>query len=205
MPIPIGLAIGALAAGTVINHKAEQDAADRRRRLQQAMEAYQMIQAGKSRAASEKVIETQTPDRRAADMAAAEAARSDDLNSTVDRVKVFDASPIAGNVSTDYREAQAAAAERVAERTRRAIEQMATIGAPEEVGLQHRLRLGRASGEVDAANKASANVGNAYLQEINNTLPDWRRKLMGNTFLAVGSSGLGGSLGRSSPSGGGSQ
>jgi hypothetical protein len=68
--------------------------------------------------------------------------RTQSLKDTVGAAQAFDAAPIAGKMSGDYAATQEANASRIAERTRRAIEQLSAMGAPGEqaAGLRPALR-----------------------------------------------------------------
>lgn len=191
LPLLIGLGISGLA---------DAQAQAKREKLLNAMRAYQVGQTGATRGAIEGLIAAETPQARATDLANKIAERSDSLQKSVDSVQTTNPAPIAGKVSEDYKGSQAAAASRVADRTKRAIEQLSVMGAPGEDRLASGIRYGRAAGVVDAANSAIGNVGNAYMTHMNNTVPNPGMKLVGGALASYGAAKMGaGTGGTTSP------
>lgn len=191
-----------IAAGIGSKYVSERQATKQRDQLRQAMEAYQRTRASESTAATENLISQQTPAKRAAELSAVTDDRARSLEKTVSAAQATEAAPIAGKLSSDYTAAQERAANTVAARTKRAIEQLATIGAPGEQQLKSSMRYGRAAGVVDAANRGSEYVGNAYMRDINNVRPNPLLTMAGDAALAVGGYGLGGAAGaRAAPAG----
>jgi hypothetical protein len=78
------------------------------------------------------------------------------MTGTVDQARA--ASPVTApaGASADYQKASTAAADTVAARTKRAIEQLGTMGAPGEAGIASGLRFGRAAGRSTPATPQSA-------------------------------------------------
>lgn len=167
---------------------ANKQAQDRQGSLQQAMQNYQMSKARQNEAATNQLITQQTPQARAAELANIEKSRETSMQGTVDAARAASpVVPVAGtNTSADYQQASQAAATRVADKTKRAIQQLGTMGAPGEQGVASGLRFGRAAGNVDANNQAIANVGDGYMRDINNVRPDPMLSLIGDAGMAVG-------------------
>jgi hypothetical protein len=118
--------------------------------------------------------------------------RQQSLRDTVGAAQAFDAPQIAGNLSGDYRAAAERNATTIAERTRRAIEQLSAMGAPGEQQQRFGIRFGRSAGDVDASNLASERVGRGYMTDIRNVVPDPTMSTIGDVGMAVGSGMAGG-------------
>lgn len=185
MPIPAGLIV--LAASALAKHANDQEALHRQEQIRQAMEAYQKGKSRQAVAATEEVLKKQTPEERGTELNQVTGDREKSLRETVGAAQAFDAPATAGAYSDSYRAAQEKEASTIAERTRRAIVQLATMGAPGEQRQKQQLRFGKAAGDVDAANSASANVGQAYLTDINNVRPSPIVDLASQVGMAVGS------------------
>jgi hypothetical protein len=188
---PLSLAI--IAASAFLKYQANEDAAERREAFRRQMEAYQRTRSAESTAATERLLEKQTPAARSEEMTTIAADRERSLRDTVGAAQAFDAPQIAGKLPGDYTSTQEANANRIAERTRRAIAQLAAMGAPEEQQLQHGLRFGRAASAVDAANDASKNVTSGYVMDIEGVRPDPFLGMVSGLGMAVGQGMLGAS------------
>lgn len=188
-------ALALIAASALLKNQANEDAADRRRAIQRSMESYQRTKARDVENATESLLKKQTPEARGHEMQAITADRADSLRDTVGAAQAFDAPGIAGKLSSDYERAQEAAADSIANRTKRAIAQLATMGAPGEAQLAHQLRFGRAAGEVDAANIASDAVGRRYSQDIANVTVDPFMTMLSDAGMAVGTGSIAGGAG----------
>jgi hypothetical protein len=184
-------ALALLAAGFGAKYKATRDAGKHRDRLRGAMEGYQRGQSNIAMKATEDMLQHQTPQARAAEFAGEERKISDSMAQTVGAARAHGAPAVAGAHSADFREASEKSASSVAERVRRAIEQMSTMRAPGAAGLNHSMRFGRAAGTVDGANQASANVGRAFLTDIDNVQPDPKLMLLGDVAMTAGGGMLG--------------
>jgi hypothetical protein len=166
-------ALAVIAASALLKHHAIADAQRRQENIRRSMEQYQRSKAAETTAATEALIDKQTPAARAQEMADVTNERQQSLKDTVGAVQgLSTATPVAGKLSGDFKSTEEANAGRIAERTRRAIEQMATMGAPSEQQQRFGIRFGRAAGTVDAGNRASANVGDAYLKDVANVQPN---------------------------------
>lgn len=180
-----------LVIGALTKYASTMDAQRRQGKLQEAMRAYQMRQAAANEQAIGGLIGQQTPEARGAELQTIQGSRASSMQGAVDAAR--SASPVttvAGAASSqDYQKASAAAADTVANRTKRAIQQLSVMGAPGEQGMQAGMRFGRAAGKVDAGNMAIGNVGNAYLNAIKNTVPDPALSMVGEGLMAAGSSG----------------
>lgn len=150
------------------------------------MDAYQRGKSRESMAATEQMLEKQTPEARSTELADVTRDREASLRDTVGAAQAFDAPATAGKTSADFQRAQEAQAQSSSERIRRAIEQLATMGAPGEQKLKHQLRFGRAAGVVDASNQASESVGQAYMNDIRNVRPDPFLSLLSDIGMGVG-------------------
>lgn len=182
-----------IAGGAGAKYFGQRQATQQQERIRQAMEAYQRSKAAESTAATENLVSQQTPAKRAEELAALTADRTQSLQKTVNAAQATEAAPLAGKMSGDYTAAQERVAGTVAERTRRAIEQLAAMGAPGEQHLKSSMRFGRAAGTVDAANRASDYVGGAFMNDIGNVRPNPFLQMGGDVAMAVGAGGFGGS------------
>jgi hypothetical protein len=179
-----------LLAGLAVSRYADMEAEARRQKLLMAMRAYGRGQAQVGQAATENLLAQQTPQARASELAAVTADRSKSLGDTVAAAQTT--SPVlAGKLSGDYVRSQETAANTVAERTRRAIEQLSSMGAPGEQALKSGIRFGRAAGDVDASNSAIGNVSNAYMGDIKGTVANPALKLAGSAMMAYGGAKMG--------------
>jgi hypothetical protein len=185
-PLSLLIIAGSLGAKYFGNRDAER----RSQQLQGAMQQYQTQKARQNEAVINQMVSKQGPQDRAKELADIQASRGASMQSTVDAAR--SASPVqtvAGtNTSKDYQEAQAAAATRIADKTKRAIQQLAVMGAPGEQGVASGIRFGRAAGNVDSNNAAIGNVGEGYMRDINNVRPNPMLSMLGDAGLAVGSS-----------------
>jgi hypothetical protein len=184
-----------LAASAFVKYQNDQAALKRQKNLASAMEAFQRKKSGESMAATEEMLKKQTPEARSTELADLTRAREESLRETVGAAQAFDQPGIAGKVSGDYVRAQEQQATSVAERTRRAIEQLAAMGAPGEQRQAHQLRFGRAAGQVDASNIASDAVGRGYMTDISNVRPNPFIDMVSQIGMGVGGAMAGGAAG----------
>lgn len=198
-------AIAVIVASMLAKHMANKGAQNRQESLRGAMDEYQHMKAQQNEAAINQLVDRQTPAARGTELAAVTDERARSLQSTVNAAQATEASPIAGKLSGDYAAAQERAANTVSNRTRRAIEQLSTMGAPGEQQVRSSMRFGRAAGEVDAGNRAISNVGNAYMTDIGNVRPNPFLSMAGDAGMAVGGSMLGGAPGAAAGSAASSQ
>lgn len=184
---PVTLLI--IAGSAALNYGANRAAEKRQQQFASAMEAFQRGKSKQAMAATEALVKEQTPEKRATELADLTKDRTRSLRETVGAAQAFDAPGIAGKTSDDYARAQEAQAHSVADKTRRAIAQLAAMGAPGEQKQAHQLRFGKAAGVVDSANVASDAVGRGYMTDIGNVRP--------NPFaLMLADIGMGYGLGR---------
>jgi len=176
-----------LAASSLLKYRNDRAALKRQQNFANAMETFQRKKSGESMAATEQLVNKQTPEARGTELADLTGQREQSLRDTVGAAQAFDAPSIAGKLSGDYRAAQEREAASVSERTRRAIEQLATMGAPGEQKQQHQIRVGRAAGVVDASNTASDAVGSRYRTDISNVRSNPFIDLLSQVGMGVGS------------------
>lgn len=177
-----------IAASALMKHMANEEAAERREGYRRDMEAYQRLRAKDTERATEQLLHKQTPEAREGELKTITADREGSLRDTVGAAQAFNAPQIAGKLGADYQATQEASALKVAERTRRAIEQLATMGAPQEQAEAFNKRFGRAAGEVDANNRAAENVGRGYMSDISNVQADPLTSMLGDIGMSVGAS-----------------
>lgn len=175
-----------LLAGLAVSRFADAQAEGKRNKLLMAMQQYQRGQAQVGQGAIQGLINSETPQARATDLSKTIADRAKSLQTSVDAVQGTNPAPLAGKMSDDYKASQEKAAGVVAERTRRAIEQLSTMGAPGEEALASGIRQGRAAGVVDSTNSAIGNVGGAFRTDMRNTVPNPGLKLLGAGLTAYG-------------------
>lgn len=185
-----------MAASAFLKHQANEEASEKRESRRQSMEAYQRSKANDTKLATDQLLHKQKPKERGEELQTITGDREQSLRDTVGAAQAFDAPQIAGKLGGDYKATQEANALRVAEKTRRAIEQLATMGAPGEQAQAFGRRFGKAAGDVDANNRASENVGRGYLDDISRVQPDPTMMMLGDIGMAVGSN-MGGADGAS--------
>lgn len=186
---PLSLLVLASAFGA--KYFANQQAQNRQQSLADAMQNYQAVKARQTEQAINSFTSQETPANRTDQMNSAIADRVAQANNLVGQVAKSNPAPIAGKVSADYTASQARSADTVAERTKRAIQQLATMGAPGDVARKFGIDFGRVAGNVDANNSAISNVGNAYRTDIQGVKPDPLLNTLGDVGLALGA-GMGG-------------
>lgn len=188
---PISLLV--IAGSLGLKYMNDRDALRRASSLQGAMQQYQQQKGRETEAQINNYLTQQTAPQRAAEMQKIESSRQQSMQSTVDQARA--ASPVtetAGtNTSADYQKSAQAAADRVSDRTRRAIEQQAVMGAPAEQSLATNIRLGRTAGAVDANNEAINNIGEAYSRDIRNVRPNPWLSMLSSAGMAAGGYMLG--------------
>lgn len=177
--------------GALLKYGANAQATQRQQHLNNAMLAYQRSMAQNNQGAIGDLVAKQTPDARDAELKGIQASRVGSATQAVGNAQAAaPATVVAGaSQSPDYQKASAAAADTVANRTKRAIQQLSVMGAPGEASLASSLRFGRAAGNVDAGNQAISNVGNAYLGKIRNTVPNPTVSMGGDALMAYGAGG----------------
>jgi hypothetical protein len=190
-------ALAVIVASMFANYMNNRSAQQRASSLQSAMQTYQQTKARENEAAINQLANQQTPQARGSELSNIEASRQQSMQDTVNAARA--ASPVTAaagtNTSRDYQQASEAAASRVAERTKRIIEQQAVIGAPGEQGIATGLRFGRVAGNVDANNAAINNIGEAYSRDIAGVRPNPWVALLSRAGMAVGGYMLGGPAG----------
>lgn len=192
MAIP---ALAILGASLFLKHQNDRAALKRQKRLASAMESFQRKRSGESIAATEELLKKQTPEARGTELADLTEDRAQSLRDTVGAAQAFDAPETAGKKGADFRTASEAEAFARAARTKRAIEQLAAIGAPGEQARAHGIRFGRAAGVVDASNAANEAVGRRFATDINNVRPNPFIDLVSQIGIGYGLGGFGGAVG----------
>lgn len=189
--------LAVIAASMLAQHMATSDAQDRQKGLQRSMQAYQRSKAQQTEQAINQLVDKQTPDARAKELQDIDTSRQASMQGTVDQARA--ASPVTAaagtNTSADYQKASGAAADTIANRTKRAIQQLGLMGAPGEQGVASSIRFGRAAGSVDAGNQAISNVGRGYMTDIDNVQPDPFLMLASKAGMGVGMGMATGGLG----------
>lgn len=184
-----------LAASAAAKYQNDRNAQKRQESMRNAMEQYQRTKARDVEAVTGDLLDKQTPKARETELASATADREQSLKNTVGAAQAFNAAPASGKLSADYKAVDEANAGRIAERTRRAIQQLAVMGAPSEAQRRFSTRFGHAAGEVDANNVASDRVGRAAMTDINNVRPNAAVDMLSQIGMAYGGASLGGAAG----------
>jgi hypothetical protein len=177
--------LGLQAAGYGMRALAGQDAADRRKRIADAMGQYQTGVAKQSTDLTEKYVEGATPEARAAALAGAQSEARTGYEKTIGAAGAPDR-PVAGKVSDQYSQGQAASADAISQRTKALIENLSKIRAPGIARSTEARRFGRAAGEVGALNSASENVGRASMTDLGNVQESPWLNLGGDVLGAAG-------------------
>jgi hypothetical protein len=183
---------GIAIAGLVVKNQAEKQAGRRRNKINDTMEAYQRGKAQKGQEAISQMLDKSGPEQRLAETQKLEGERTAGMEKSVESMSQFAPLATAGKPNEDRTKATGAAASTVAERTRRAIEQLSQMGAPGEQGVSQGKRFGQAAGVVSGANSAIENVGNAYRTDIGNVQADPIATLLGGVMTGVGIGGMAG-------------
>lgn len=167
------LMIAGSVASAALQAKAASDQADKQQSLVDQMTQYKLQKSAEGQAATSKFLDTQDPAQRQAAVASTQQGIASNLQNSVKAAQQYQTPQnFAGKVSGDYTQRAASDAGTVADRLKRSIDQLSTIGAPAQTDLQRSLQLGQASTGVAGANSAAANVGNAFDTGINNVRPD---------------------------------
>lgn len=185
-----------IAGSMLAKHMASEQAQKRQTSMQGAMESYQRSKAQQNESAINNLVSQQTPAARSSELHNIDAARQQSMQGAVDAART--ASPVtqaAGTTGGDFARASESAATRVADRTKKAIEQLGLMGAPGEQAIASGTRFGRAAGNVDANNSAIGNVGAGFMRDINLVRPNPTLNLLGDAGMAVGGAMLGGAGG----------
>lgn len=182
------LSIGLQGAGGLLKANAASDAADRRKRLVNAMGAYQSGNAKKSTDLTDKYLEGNTPAARVAANDAAEAENRLGYEKTVGAAQAFERpGGVSGNLSEGFKSASATSADAQAARTKALIENLSKMRAPGVAGATEARRYGRAAGETQGLNNANASVGNAYRTDVSNVQEDPWATMGGDALSGIGS------------------
>lgn len=175
------------AGGAILKGAAARDAAARKKRLVDAMAAYQTGNATKSMDTTAKFLEGSTPEARAAALAGAEDANRAGYEKTVGAAQAFEQpGGVAGKLSEGYTRAAADSADAVARRSKMLIENLSRMRAPGVAGATESRRYARAAGDVDALNAANASVGRGYMTDIGNVQASPWAKLGGDALSGIG-------------------
>src|SRR5262245_13150351 len=181
-----------VAAGTAASYYGESRATDRRARLANAMAEYQSKKAGEGRAAIEGLLAKETPAARAEELDASKRELSQAYASQDRDLTAFERpADFSGRVSKDYKTRRAHGRDETNARLSRAIEQMSAINAPGRRQVEQSRRFGTAATEVDATNRAAANVGGAYQSAIGSTQADPLTSFAGQLLAGLGLAGVG--------------
>lgn len=192
-------ALAILAASAFLKYRNDQNAVQRQESIRRSMEAYQRQRAGETEAATNALVAKQTPQARQDEAQAITADRTKSLQDTVGAAQAFNAPKSAGVDTPAYTSTEAANADRISNRTKRAIEQLAVTGTPSEVQRKFGIRFGRAAGTVDAENRAGAYVGDAYKTDIANVRPNPLVAALAGGGQAAGQAMLFSGMGTKSP------
>lgn len=192
------IAVAAAVASAVMSQQAQSGMEKRQKKLAEAMSNYQLSKSQESQAAIKGFTDTIQPDAKAAERTDINAELEQGLDSSVGAVRKFEApQQIAGKVSDDFTQRTASNQGTVADRIRRAVQQLSIIGTPAEQGLRESRRLGVAAGTVDGANSAANNVGAAYMRGIQLQRPNPALSFGSQIFGGLSRAGGGGSFGMS--------
>lgn len=182
------LSLGLQGAGGLVKMQAQADAAARRKRLSDAMSAYQSDNARKAMDLTEQHLQGSTPEAREAALERAEAEGRLGFEKTVGAAQAFeqaDSGP-SGKLSAQYKAADARSADAAASRTKALIENLATMRAPGAARTAETRRFARAAGGVDALQGANASVGRAYQSDMGNVAESPWATLGGEVLSGVG-------------------
>lgn len=199
-PASLAITLGAQLLSSSMKADASEAATGRKREFADAIRAYQTTKAKEAQAATGDYLKAQTPDARGTELSAVTDLGKDSLTKSVGAAQAFDAPATAAATGGNYEKASAAAADRVATRTKRAIEQLAAMRAPGEQKLRQGMRYGVTAGQVDASNKAAAAAGVAGQSDINSVNPNGDDLMLADIVSGVGG-GVGKAMG-STPSDG---
>ena len=190
-PASMAMMVGAQLLSSSMKSDANDAATNRKRQFSDAIQAYQTGKAKESQAATDLYLKSQTPDARGTELNQVTDLGKDSLTKSVGAAQAFDAPATAAATGGNYERASEAAADRVATRTKKAIEQLAAMRAPGEQKIRQGIRYGVTAGKVDSANKASAAAGAAGSSDINSVVPNGD-----DLMLADIVSGVGGGVGK---------
>jgi hypothetical protein len=188
MANPFVVLLASAAAKRINDRNAER----RQEEIANAMRAYNLIQAQKSQAATEELLGQQTPEKRAAEMEQSVASRAASMGESVKAAKASDVTALNAKPSEARQQSQDRAADTLANRTKRAIENLSVMSAPGDVNQAFGFRAGRAAGTIDSANRAIGRYSRASINDINSVRANPWVDMAASAGMAYGSSGLAG-------------
>lgn len=179
--------LGLQAAGTLLKGSAAQDAADRKMRLAKALGTYKMANAKQQTGVVNQYIEGETPDARASALADATADAKLGFDQSVGAAQAFQhPSEVAGKVSQQFKDANAASADATAARNAKLIANLAAMRAPGLATATRGRQYGAAAGDISGLSSAANNVGNAYGVDMGNVQANPWAKPGGDILSGVG-------------------
>lgn len=154
------------AASTGLSLMAQQKQEKRQQSIADQMTAYKLSKARETEAATNKFLDTQVPEARAATTAAAQQEIAHSLDQSIGAAQAFEKpETFAGKVSPDYTSRKAANDATLSTRLRSIVNNLSTMGAPARRDFDTQLKLGQASGDVASANSAVNSVSPYFDRE----------------------------------------
>lgn len=181
--IPIAI----MAAGTAMQHKANEDALAGQSKLVSQEQLARSAKAREGTGVTERLIASMEPEARAAQDANIRSQLEGQIGRSLDTARSYETpDPFAGKVSQDYVGARTAGQQTVNDRLRRAFEQMKTLGVPGQRGLEDKFRFSQAASDIGGLQGDSAGLGRAYGAARSLEQPDPFLNLAGQLTQGVG-------------------
>lgn len=195
-------AVASMVASAVVQSMAQGDVERKQRSINDALTAYRKGKTGEAIAATDKYMNTITPEARAAENAANVTQQQGEYANTVAGAKAYEPTKdFAGNVSSDYTNWRDAGKQRTADRVSNAVRSLGVMSAPTFNRLAEASRYGTAGAEVSGANSAINNVTPYYQQAMAMVKPDPIYNLLNTGLQAYGISSMMGGGGTPSATG----
>lgn len=181
-----------LAGSAVVADQSRRDVEKRQKKIADSMEQFQAGKAKQGQAAIEKFLNESTPQARATEDQSVKAELQRGLADSVGTAQSYQKPEnFSGKVSESYATRRDANQVALKDRLARAMDQLATIGTPQERSLREQFRFGHAGADVDATNSAIRNVGPAYEGAISRVRPNPFDTFFSQALLGAGTSGAG--------------
>lgn len=166
-------AIAALIGGKLLEGQAQRGVAKKQMNIARLRDADAKERQARATQAIERYLSRQEMPARDAERIAVRDEMRSNLSDSVGAVEKFSEQPvIQGKTSDAYAQRVAGNAASNAERVRRAIEQLATIGTPGESARRDSVALGRSALDVGGEQDAIRNLDQAYGNMIENVRPN---------------------------------
>jgi len=163
----------AAVASVALQKAATDKQQSQQKSLADQMTQYRLKKSDESTAATNKFLDTQRPEARAATTANAQQELAQGLDQSIGAAQAFEKPQnFAGKVTSDYTNRAATDEATLSSRLKTLVGNLSVMGAPARRDFDTSLKFGDAAGTVAGANKAADAVSDRYTTAINNVQPD---------------------------------